>query len=117
MAALPFTGRTEVGELVQGFPPGAPGPFALSDASKLKALVNEAGLIPGAVTDVGCPWAFPNLETALRGMLSSGPAERAIRNSSMVRARDAVAESIAAYRTPSGEYRLNNKFRYLIARV
>jgi hypothetical protein len=49
-------------------------------------------------------------------MLSSGPAERAIRNSSMARSRDAVAESIATYRTPSGEYRLNNKFRYLIAR-
>ena len=97
-------------------PPGAPGPFALSDASKLKALVSEAGLIPGAVTDVDCPWAFPNLETALRGMLSSGPAERAIRNSTMARARDAVAEFIATYRTQSGEYRLNNKFRYLIAR-
>jgi hypothetical protein len=31
-------------------------------------------------------------------------------------ARDAVAASIAAYRMPSGECRLNNKFRYLIAR-
>jgi SAM-dependent methyltransferase len=105
-----------LGALMPPRPPGAPGPFALSDASKLKALVSEAGLIPGAVTDVDCPWAFPNLETALRGMLSSGPAERAIRNSTMARARDAVAESIATYRTPSGEYRLNNKFRYLIAR-
>ena len=105
-----------LGALMPPPPPGAPGPFALSDASKLKALVSEAGLIPGAVTDVDCPWAFPNLETALRGMLSSGPAERAIRNSTMARARDAVAESIATYRTPSGEYRLNNKFRYLIAR-
>jgi hypothetical protein len=48
-------------------------------------------------------------------MLSAGPAERAIRNSSLEHARDAVAQSIAAYRMPSGEYRLNNKFRYLIA--
>jgi hypothetical protein len=49
-------------------------------------------------------------------MLSAGPAERAIRNSSMERARDVVANAIALYRRPSGEYHLNNKFRYLIAR-
>jgi hypothetical protein len=105
-----------LGALMPPPPPGAPGPFALSDASKLKALVSEAGLSPGAVTDVDCPWTFPNLETALRGMLSAGPAERAIRNSSMERARDVVAASIAAYKSPAGEYRLNNKFRYLVAR-
>jgi hypothetical protein len=49
-------------------------------------------------------------------MLSAGPAEQAIRNSSMERARDAVAASIASYRASAGEYRLHNKFRYLIAR-
>jgi hypothetical protein len=64
-----------------------------------------------------CPWTFPNLETALPGMLSAGPAERAIRNSGMERAREAVAKAIALYRTPSGEYLLNNKFRYLVARA
>jgi len=52
--------------------------------------------------DVACPWTYPDLETALRGMLSAGPAERAIRNSSVERARQAVADSIAAYKTPSG---------------
>jgi len=97
-------------------PPGAPGPFALSDEGNLKALATEAGFTPVDIVDVGCPWIYPDLETALRGMLSAGPAERAIRNSSLERAPDAVAASIAAYRTPSGEYRLNNKFRYLIAR-
>jgi hypothetical protein len=50
-------------------------------------------------------------------MLSAGPAERAIRNSSIELARDAVANAIAPYRTTSGEYHLRNKFRYLIARV
>ena len=79
--------------------------------------MSEAGLTPIAVVDVECPWIYPNLDIALRAMLSAGPAERAIRNSGMERARDAVANAIAPYRKPSGEYRLNNKFRYLIARV
>jgi SAM-dependent methyltransferase len=104
-----------LGGLTPPPPPGAPGPFALSEETNLRALASDAGFAAVAVVDVECPWVYPDLETALRGMLSAGPAERAIRNSSMARAREAVAASIAAYRTASGAYRLNNKFRYLIA--
>ena len=106
-----------LGALMPPPPPGAPGPFALSDKSKLRTLVSEAGLTPITVVDVECPWIYPNLDIALRAMLSAGPAERAIRNSGMDRARDAVANSITPYLKPSGEYHLNNKFRYLIARA
>jgi len=105
-----------LGALMPPPPPGTPGPFALSDEAKLKSVASEAGFVPVAVIDAVCPWNYPDLETALRGMLSAGPAERAMRNSSVERARQAVAASIAAYRKPSGEYRLNNKFRYLVAR-
>jgi SAM-dependent methyltransferase len=104
-----------LGSLMPPPPSGAPGPFALSDEIKLKALASEAGLKPGAVVDVSCPWVYPDLDTALRGMMSAGPAERAIRTSSFERARDAVAAAIESYRTASG-YSLNNTFRYLIAR-
>lgn len=106
-----------LGALMPPPPPGAPGPFALSDASKLKALASEAGLAPIEVVDVECPWVYPNLNIALRAMLSAGPAERAIRHSGMDRAREAIADSIAPYCKPSGECRLNNKFRYLVART
>jgi SAM-dependent methyltransferase len=106
-----------LGALMPPPPAGAPGPFALSDESKLKALASEAGLTPTEVVDVECPWVYPSLDIALQAMLSAGPAERAIRNSGMERARDAVAKAIAPYRKPSGEYRLNNKFRYLVARA
>ncbi len=106
-----------LGALMPPPPPGAPGPFALSDESKLKGLASEAGFTPIDVVDVECPWVYPNLDIALRAMLSAGPAERAIRNAGMERAREAVANAIASYGKPSGDYRLNNKFRYLIART
>ena len=106
-----------LGALMPTPTPGAPGPFALSDETKLRALASESGLTPIAVADVECPWVYPSLDIALRAMLSAGPAERAVRNSGMERARDAVANAIAPYRVASGEYRLNNKFRYLIART
>ena len=106
-----------LGSLMPPPPPGAPGPFALSDETKLKALAGEAGLKPGAIVDVACPWVYPDIEAALRGMLSAGPAERAIRASTFERAREAVALAIESYRTETGGYRLNNTFRYLVARA
>jgi SAM-dependent methyltransferase len=105
-----------LGSLMPPPPPGAPGPFALSDESKLRSLASDAGLMPGAIVDVPCPWLYPDLETALRAMLSAGPAERAIRASSFERAREAISAAIEPYRTASGGYQLNNTFRYLIAR-
>jgi SAM-dependent methyltransferase len=106
-----------LGALMPPPAPCAPGPFALSDEAKLKALASDAGLKPIEVVDVECPWVYANRDVALRAMLSAGPAERAIRNSNMDRARDAVANAIAPYCASSGEYCLNNKFRYLIARA
>jgi SAM-dependent methyltransferase len=106
-----------LGSLMPPPPPGAPGPFALSDEAKLKALAVEAGLSTVAVVDVSCPWVYPDLDTALKGMLSAGPAERAIQASSHERARAAVAAAIETFRTSSGGYRLENTFRYLVARA
>ena len=106
-----------LGPLLPPPPPGAPGPFALSDEDRLKAFAADAGLAPLAVVDVPCPWIYADLETALRGMLSAGPVERAIRTSGFERVRDAVVGAIAQYRTASGGYHMNNVFRYLIARA
>jgi SAM-dependent methyltransferase len=106
-----------LGALMPPPPPGAPGPFALSDETKLKSFATDAGLTPLTVVDVKCPWIYPNLESALKGILSAGPAERAIRASSIERARDAIAGAIAQYRTASSGYHLNNTLRYLIART
>ena len=105
-----------LGPLMPPPPPGAPGPFALSDEAKLTAFAKDAGLTPVAVVDVQCPWVYPDLQTALRGMLSAGPVERAIRASSFERVRDAVAGAIEPFRTASGGYHMNNTFRYLISR-
>jgi SAM-dependent methyltransferase len=106
-----------LGPLMPPPPPGAPGPFALSDEAKLRGLAIDAGLTPFVIVDVQCPWIYPDLETALKGLLSAGPVERAIRASSFERVRDAVAGAIAPYRTASGGYHMDNSFRYLLASV
>ena len=55
-------------------PPGAPGPFALSNEATLRAFAASAGLTPIEVFDVDSPWAYPDETTAVRGLNSSGAA-------------------------------------------
>jgi SAM-dependent methyltransferase len=95
----------------------APGPFALSANGTLQALAREAGLVPDRCIAVECVWRYPDEQTALRGLLSAGPAVRAIQASGEVSTRAAVKQAIAPFRTLSGGYALRNTFRYVIAKV
>jgi SAM-dependent methyltransferase len=96
-------------------PPGAPGPFALSAEGALEALVAKANLAPEEVLDVACPYEYPEQETALRGMLSAGPAVKAIQTSGEPRVREAVITALAPFKQVGGGYRMENEFRVLIA--
>jgi hypothetical protein len=78
--------------------------------------VTKANLTPVGVADVSCPWVYPDEATALRGMLSAGPVGLAMRTSGEAPVRRAILDSIAPYRTSGGGYRLENKFRYVLAR-
>jgi SAM-dependent methyltransferase len=106
-----------LGSLLPPPPPGAPGPYTLSADGALEALATEAGMTPGIVETVDCPWEYPDEKTALRGLLSSGPAIRAIQHVGEEVVRDVVLSVIAPFKTNSGGYRLKNNFRYMIAKV
>lgn len=106
-----------VGKLLPPPPPGAPGPFALSDEAALRQLVQEAGMNEIEINDVDCPWVYPKAETALRGLLSAGPVVKAIRTSGEDRVREAVLAALEPFGNESGGYRLENKFRYALARA
>lgn len=104
-----------LGSLLPPPPPSAPGPWALSQEGALEALATEAGLTPAKVVEVDCPWVYRDEETALCGLLSAGPAIRAIQQAGELAVRDVVAQAIAAFKTPYGGYEMQNKFRYLMA--
>ncbi len=104
-----------MGSLLPPPPSDAPGPFALSTEGALEALVRKSGLIPSAVKTVECPWNYPDEQTALRGLLSSGPAIRAIQEKGEDMVRDLIIKVIAPFKTRSGGYYLSNNFNYLIA--
>ncbi|WP_058188834.1 class I SAM-dependent methyltransferase [Terracidiphilus gabretensis] len=98
-------------------PPGAPGPFALSDEAALRALAASAGLEPTEVFDVDCPWHYANLDEALRGLRSSGVAARVIEGSGIEAVNSAHAAALTPFLQSDGSYRVGATFRCLIART
>ena len=96
-------------------PPGAPGPFALSDESTLREFVSSAGLTPTAVFDVDDPWTYPDLDTAVRGMCSAGVAVKAMEHSGEEAVTSAFAAAFAPFLQSDGTVRVGASFRCLIA--
>jgi SAM-dependent methyltransferase len=105
-----------VGGLLPPPPPGAPGPFALSDPGALEEFAARGGLTPLGRRDVACVWDYPDEDSVLRAMKSAGFAVEAIDTVGEERVTEAVLEAVAPYRTSAGGYRLENVFGYLVAR-
>jgi SAM-dependent methyltransferase len=97
-------------------PPGAPGPFALSDETTLRAFAANAGLTPLEVFDVDSPFLYPDEVTGVRGLNSSGIAVRAMDNSSEAAVSEAHRQALAPFRQADGSYRIQASFRCLLAR-
>ena len=106
-----------LGKCLPAPPPGAPGPFALSAPGALEALVGKAGLKPEGVKSVEATMTFADRATAIRGLLASGVAERAIRHSGEDAVRAGIDEAIRNYRKPDGAYAFTNEWRFLVSRV
>ncbi|MDK3020394.1 class I SAM-dependent methyltransferase [Pseudodonghicola flavimaris] len=96
-------------------PQGAPGPFALSASERLQAFAEAGGLEPYEILDIESPWIYPDRETALRGLSSSGVAARAIRYSGQEAVDAAHAAAIAPFRQPDGSYRIGARFKAMCA--
>jgi SAM-dependent methyltransferase len=94
-------------------PPNAPGPFALSSETALKAFASEAGLKPLEVLDVDCPWEYPDLATALRGLDSSGVAAKARAHSGEAAVNQAHEQTLSNFRLADGSYKVGASFRCL----
>jgi len=96
-------------------PPGAAGPFALSDKGALRKLVEDAGFSPAAMFDVECPFEYPDEETAVSGLCSSGVAVKAAENSSVADVEEAYTSVARKYLQPDGRVRIMARFRCLLA--
>lgn len=104
-----------VGSLLPPPPPGAPGPFALTENHLLESILEEIGFKILDNTDVASIWDYPDLDTALRGLLSVGPAAKAIENSGYENVYQTVSGAVKPYVQANGHVVYKNKFRVVIA--
>jgi SAM-dependent methyltransferase len=107
---------TALGPLLPPPPPGARGPFALSDEDALHALAEEAGLQPVRMIKIDTAIIYPDLKTALRGLNSSGVASRAIENAGEDAVSRAHTIALAPFRRAGGDYDITASFRCLLAK-
>jgi len=101
--------------LIPPSPPGEPGPFALSEEAALRRFATDAGLRPMDIVDVDSPFHYPDLETAVRALNSSGVAARAMKNSSELAVSQAHRQALTTFRQADGSYRVEARFRCLLA--
>lgn len=105
-----------MGSILPPPPPGAPGPFALSEPGVMEEMLSKAGLTPGKAEDVDTPFNFVNEDEACRGFSASGPGIRAIRHAGAPTLRAALLAALAPFKSPSGSIHMDNKFRFIVAR-
>jgi SAM-dependent methyltransferase len=98
-------------------PPGAPGPFALSEESALRAFAAGAGLVPEEVFDVESPFRYADLDSGMRGLGSSGVAARARQTSGSEAVDEAHRRALGPFGQPDGSYCIPATFRCLVARA
>lgn len=104
-----------IGRLLPPPPPGAPGPFALSEGKRLEQLLEATGFKIKATTDYPTIWDYPDMQTALDGLLSAGPATRAIDHSGYEKVYETIREAAQPYLRPNGRVIYHNKFRIVMA--
>lgn len=104
-----------VGSLLPPPPPGAPGPFALTENHLLEKILEEIGFKIITSTDVSSTWDYPDVQTALKGLLSAGPVAKAVEASGFERVHQAISDVIQPYIQTNGHVVFHNKFRVVIS--
>lgn len=101
--------------LAPTLPPDEPGPFALSQSDLAESRLDAAGLQLVDCGEIPTIFEFPDAEAACGAMMAGSAGARAVQYAGEERARQTIMQALEEYRQPSGGYRYQNLFRYLIA--
>ncbi|MER7926637.1 SAM-dependent methyltransferase [Streptomyces sp. NPDC096057] len=93
---------------------GSPRPVLRDD---LEVVAHRAGLRPDGSGRVACPFGYADVDSAVRGLLSTGLFDAAIVATDQAQVDKELAEALHPYRRQDGTVWMPNVFRYLIART
>ncbi|MEV6960777.1 SAM-dependent methyltransferase [Streptomyces sp. NPDC051207] len=83
----------------------------------LEEVAQRAGLRPDGSGRVSCPFGYADVDSAMRGLLSTGLFDAAIVATDREQVDKELSEALHAYRRADGTVWMPNVFRYLIART
>ncbi|MGW8883684.1 class I SAM-dependent methyltransferase [Streptomyces sp. NPDC055749] len=94
----------------------APRPAGLRAARRddLEDVAARAGLKPDGSGRVSCPFGYADMDSAVRGLLSTGLFDSAVRATDRSQVEKEVAEALHPHRRPDGTVWMPNVFRYLV---
>ena len=106
-----------IGAVAPLLPPEVPQLDPFITPAESERLAVAAGLSAERAVELDWSWEYPDLDTALRGLMSAGISTLAIERAGEHVVRDALTAALAPYRLTSGGYRLENTVHCLIARA
>ncbi|GAB2824016.1 hypothetical protein GCM10027073_62480 [Streptomyces chlorus] len=83
----------------------------------LEDVARRAGLGPDGSGRVTCPFGYADVDSAVRGLLSTGLFDPAITATDRIQVDKEIAEALHPYERRDGTVWMPNVFRYLIART
>ncbi|ATL30790.1 SAM-dependent methyltransferase [Streptomyces formicae] len=83
----------------------------------LEEVAHRAGLKPDGSGRVACPFGYADVESAARGLLSTGLFDAAVGATDQAQVDKELAEALHPHRRRDGTVWMPNVFRYLIART
>ncbi|WP_078594386.1 SAM-dependent methyltransferase [Streptomyces sp. NRRL S-920] len=83
----------------------------------LEEVAHRAGLRPDGSGRVACPFGYADVESAVRGLLSTGLFDAAVGATDKVQVDKELTEALHPHRRRDGTVWMPNVFRYLIART
>ncbi|MEV0691028.1 methyltransferase domain-containing protein [Streptomyces sp. NPDC050388] len=83
----------------------------------LEEVARRAGLRPDGSGRVACPFGYADVDSAVRGLLSTGLFDPAIAATDQAQVNKELAEALHPYQRQDGTVWMPNVFRYLIART
>ncbi|MGW6906361.1 SAM-dependent methyltransferase [Streptomyces sp. NPDC054940] len=83
----------------------------------LEEVAQRAGLRPDGSGRVACPFGYADVDSAVRGLLSTGLFDAAIAATDQAQVDKEVTEALHPHQRQDGTVWMPNVFRYLIARV
>ncbi|PBC95880.1 hypothetical protein BX281_3861 [Streptomyces sp. Ag82_O1-15] len=83
----------------------------------LEEVAQRAGLRPDGSGRVACPFGYADVESAVRGLLSTGLFDAAVGATDVVQVGKELTEALHPYQRGDGTVWMPNVFRYLIART